>query len=46
MARFMAVTVYISSMDSIPGRGQNLGLDQHPKTKKFQFHLGSCHLLP
>jgi spore coat protein CotH len=37
LARFMAVTVYVSSMDSILGMGQNYYIYIHPKTQKFQF---------
>ena len=36
-ARFMAVTVWLSTMDSILGPGQNYYLYLHPKTGKFQF---------
>ncbi len=36
-ARFMAVTVWLSTMDSILGPGQNYYLYLHPKTRKFQF---------
>jgi len=36
-AKFMAVTVYLSSMDSILGTGQNYYLYLAPKTQKFQF---------
>ncbi len=35
--RFMAVTVYLSSMDSLLGTAQNYYLYLHPKTRKFQF---------
>ena len=36
-ARFMAVTVWLSTMDSILGPGQNYYVYLHPKTWKFQF---------
>ena len=36
-ARFMAVTVWLSTMDSILGPGQNYYVYLHPKTRKFQF---------
>lgn len=36
-ARFMAVTVWLSTMDSILGPGQNYYVYLHPKTHKFQF---------
>lgn len=36
-ARFMAVTVYLSSMDSILGIGQNYYVYLNPKTAQFQF---------
>ena len=36
-ARFMAVTVWLSTMDSILGMGQNFYVYLHPKTHKFQF---------
>jgi len=36
-ARFMSVTVWLSTMDSILGPGQNYYVYLHPKTKKFQF---------
>lgn len=36
-AGFMAVTVYLSSLDSILGTGQNYYLHLHPKSQKFQF---------
>ncbi len=36
-ARFMAVTTWLSTMDSILGVGQNYYLYLHPKTRRFQF---------
>src|SRR5438093_1158013 len=36
-ARFMAVTVWLSTMDSILGPGQNYYVYVHPTTGKFQF---------
>ena len=36
-ARFMAVTVWLSTMDSILGMGQNFYVYLDPKTHKFQF---------
>jgi len=36
-ARFMAVTVWLSTMDSILGPGQNYYIHLHPKTRMFQF---------
>ena len=36
-ARFMAITVWISTMDSILGPGQNYYMHLHPGTGKFQF---------
>ena len=36
-ARFMAVTVWLSTLDSILGPGQNYYVHLHPKTGKFQF---------
>lgn len=36
-ARFMAVTVWLSTMDSILGPGQNYYVHLHPQTRKFQF---------
>jgi len=36
-ARFMAVTVWLSTMDSILGPGQNYYLYLHPATHQFQF---------
>ena len=36
-ARFMAVTVWLSTLDSILGPGQNYYLHLHPKTNTFQF---------
>ena len=36
-ARFMAVTVWLSTMDSILGPGQNYYIYLHPETRKFQF---------
>jgi hypothetical protein len=36
-ARFMAVTVWISTMDSILGPGQNYYLHLHPTSNRFQF---------
>jgi spore coat protein H len=36
-ARFMAVTTWLSTMDSILGPGQNYYVYLHPKTGKFQF---------
>lgn len=36
-ARFMAVTVYLSSTDSILGIGQNYYMYLDPKTQRFQF---------
>lgn len=36
-ARFMAVTVWLSTMDSILGPGQNYYVYLHPKTRRFQF---------
>ena len=36
-ARFMAVTVWLSTMDSILGPGQNYYVFLDPKTRKFQF---------
>ena len=36
-ARFMAVTVWLSTMDSILGPGQNYYVFIQPKTAKFQF---------
>ncbi len=36
-ARFMAVTVWLSTLDSILGAGQNFYVYLHPKTRQFQF---------
>ncbi len=36
-ARFMAVTVWLSTMDSILSMGQNFLVYLHPKTMQFQF---------
>ena len=36
-ARFMAVTIWLSTMDSILGVGQNFYVYLHPKTGPFQF---------
>jgi spore coat protein H len=36
-ARFMAVTVWLSNLDSILGMGQNYYVYLHPETNKFQF---------
>jgi hypothetical protein len=36
-ARYMAVTVWLSTLDSILGPGQNYYLYLHPKTHKFDF---------
>jgi hypothetical protein len=36
-ARFMAVTVWLSNMDSILSMGQNFYVYLHPKTQQFQF---------
>jgi hypothetical protein len=36
-ARFMAVTTWLSTMDSILGVGQNFYVYLHPKTGQFQF---------
>jgi spore coat protein H len=36
-ARFMAVTTWLSTMDSILGVGQNFYVYLHPKTRQFQF---------
>ena len=36
-SRFMAVTVWLSTMDSILGSGQNYYVYLHPATDKFQF---------
>lgn len=36
-ARFMAVTTWLSTMDSILGPGQNYYVFLHPKTGRFQF---------
>jgi len=36
-ARYMAVTVYLSTLDSILGIGQNYYMYLHPKTLRFQF---------
>jgi len=36
-ASFMAVTVWISTLDSILAMGQNYVLYQHPETRRFQF---------
>lgn len=36
-ARFMAVTTWLSTMDSILGVGQNFLVYLHPKTRQFQF---------
>jgi spore coat protein CotH len=36
-ARFMAVTVWLSTLDSILGVGQNFLMYLHPKTRQFQF---------
>ena len=36
-ARFMAVTVWLSTMDSILAMGQNFVVYLHPKTNRFQF---------
>lgn len=36
-ARFMAVTVWLATMDSILGPGQNYYVYLHPETHKFQF---------
>lgn len=37
MARYMAVTVWLSTLDSILGMGQNYYVYLHPKTNKFEF---------
>ncbi len=36
-ARYMAVTVWLPTLDSILGPGQNYYLYLHPKTRRFQF---------
>jgi len=36
-ARFMAVTVYLSTLDSVLGMGQNFVVYLHPKSNTFQF---------
>lgn len=36
-ARFMAVTVWLSTLDSILGPGQNFLVHLHPVTRRFQF---------
>jgi hypothetical protein len=36
-ARFMAVTVWLSNLDSLLSMGHNYYLYLHPKTRKFQF---------
>ena len=36
-ARFMAVTVWLSNMDSMLSMGQNFYVYLHPKTQQFQF---------
>ena len=36
-ARFMAVTTWLSTLDSILGVGQNFYVYLHPKTRQFQF---------
>ena len=36
-ARFMAVTVWLSNMDSLLSMGQNFYVYLHPKTQQFQF---------
>jgi spore coat protein CotH len=36
-SRFMAVTVYLSTLDSILGAGQNYYVYLHPETNKFHF---------
>lgn len=36
ISRFLAVTVWISTLDSILGMGQNFVVHLHPKTKKLQ----------
>lgn len=36
-ARFMAVTVWLSNMDSLLGMGQNFYVYLHPKTQQFLF---------
>jgi len=36
VSRFLAVTVWISTLDSILGMGQNFLVHLHPKTKKLQ----------
>jgi spore coat protein CotH len=36
-ARFMAVTTWLGTMDSILGLGQNFLVYLHPKTRQFQF---------
>jgi spore coat protein H len=36
-ARFMAVTVYLSTLDSILGMGQNFVVYLHPRSNQFQF---------
>lgn len=36
-SRFMAVTVWLSTLDSILGPGQNYYVHLHPKTNKLQF---------
>jgi hypothetical protein len=36
-ARFMAVTVWLSNMDSLLSMGQNFYVYLHPKTEQFQF---------
>jgi hypothetical protein len=36
VSRFLAVTVWISTLDSILGMGQNFVIYLHPKTQKFQ----------
>ncbi len=36
-ARFMSVTVWLSTLDSVLAMGQNFVIYLHPKTNKFQF---------
>lgn len=36
-ARFMSVTVWLSTLDSLLGPGQNFYVYLHPKTRQFQF---------
>lgn len=51
-ARFMAVTTWLSTLDSILGMGQNFLVYLHPESKKFQFmpwdldhSFGQFHLM-